>query len=349
MFDIHNRKIEYIRISVTDRCNLRCVYCMPDEGVEFIEHEEILSFDEILRLINISTDLGITKVKITGGEPLVRKGVVDLIKEIKKIEKIQEVTLTTNGILLGKYIDELKENIDGINISLDALDPEQFKKITRRDELNKVIESINLSVDRGIKTKINTLVLPNINENQIINIVELARNKPIHVRFIEVMPIGYGKEMVRYTPEMIRETIEKKFGKLLKANDKLGNGPAKYYSICGFKGKIGFISAVSDCFCSDCNRIRLTSTGFLKACLQYNYGIELKPLLREGYSDDEILQSMSTIVYTKPKEHQFNDTIKITKNKFSTLDCGINPKLRNKIDKLIHDDVENDSMSKIGG
>lgn len=350
MIDLNNRKIEYLRISVTDRCNLRCVYCMPDDGIEFIPHSEILSFDEILRIVKISTNLGIKKIKITGGEPLVRRGIIDLIRNIKNVNGIEEVTITTNGLLLKKFVNKLAEiKIDGINVSLDAVDKYKFEQITGNKEIDMVIQGVYEAYDAGIKTKINSLIIPGLNEEQIPELISFTKDKDIQVRFIEVMPIGFGKKLNRFDENDIKNIIEKKFGKLTHYEKKLGNGPAKYYSLTDHIGKIGFISAVSNCFCENCNRVRLTSTGFLKACLHSNYGMELKPLLREGYSDDEIQEAMSDIISNKPKEHRFN-SFELTKNIENDIDCGINPKLKDRIQELIRrDDIDESVMSSIGG
>lgn len=353
MRDIYNRKIDYLRISITDRCNLRCIYCMPQGEANFIEHEEILTHNEILRLSNIASQLGVRKIKITGGEPLIRKGVIDLIRDIKNIDLIKEVTLTTNGVLLEKYLDELKLiGIDGINISLDAVEDRKFKEITGFDYSSKVISAIKKSAKIGIKTKVNSLIIPQINIEEIYNLVEIARDNKVHLRFIEVMPIGFGRNMTRFSSEDVKELISKKYSQLIPYDKKLGNGPAKYYELDGFLGKIGFISAVSDCFCSECNRVRLTSTGFLKACLQYNYGIELKPLLRENYSDDDIKFAMSKIIFSKPKQHQFVDEkSQFVKELTPTMDCGFNPKVFKRIKELIKNEeiIEEKNMSSIGG
>lgn len=352
MKDIFNRKIDYLRISITDRCNLRCIYCMPETGVEFVEHSNILSYDEIIRVVSIASELGIRKIKITGGEPLVRKNAISLIADIKKLPLIEEVTLTTNGILLDKYLDDLyKIGIDGINVSLDAIDAEIFKKITRYDNSEEVINSIYKCVKAGIKTKVNSLIIPGINDDEVLKLVSLAKDDYINVRFIEVMPIGFGKGIKPVKPEDIMKKIESEYGVLVAYNEVLGNGPAKYYKLENFKGKIGFISAVSDCFCSECNRVRLTSTGFLKACLQYNYGINLMPLLRENYTDEDIKIAMRQIIYSKPKEHQFaGNKVEFTKDDIQAVDCGFNPKLIKTIKSLIVDDeIEKKGMSSIGG
>ncbi|MDO5010019.1 MAG: GTP 3',8-cyclase MoaA, partial [Intestinibacter bartlettii] len=264
MLDKLNRNIDYLRISVIDRCNLRCVYCMPEEGIESIPHEEILTYDEILRICETVSELGIRKIKITGGEPLVRKDIVDLIKDIKNIEKIEQVTLTTNGILLYDMLDDLyTAGIDAINISLDTLNKEKFKKITRRVGLEKVLRSIDKAYKLGIRIKINCLAIRDFNIDELAEIANFAKDREIDVRFIELMPIGFGKKYTEIDNDEILSILESRFGVFETVTEKRGNGPARYYRNENMKGCIGFISAISHEFCESCNRIRLTSNGFL--------------------------------------------------------------------------------------
>lgn len=308
MKDIYNRNIDYIRISVTDRCNLRCIYCMPEEGVELSCHENLLSFEEITRLCENFAKLGIKKVKITGGEPLIRRDLVTLIKSIKDIEGIENVTLTTNGILLEDKIDDLvKAGLDAVNISIDTLDEDNFKRITRVGDVHKVIRAIDKCLQyKELKVKINCVPIKGEDEKDILDMVSLAKDRDLSVRFIEIMPIGLGKNISGYSDDEIINLIEKNIGHLTAYEGKLGNGPAVYYSLPGFKGKIGFISAVNHKFCESCNRVRLTSEGFLKKCLQYEYGSDLKSLLRSGKSDEEILKVIEETIYNKPESHMFS-------------------------------------------
>lgn len=305
MIDGVGRNINYIRISVTDRCNLRCVYCMPETGIDMMPHCEILTFDEIVRLCRIFASLGIEKVKITGGEPLCRLGVSDLIGEIKSVPGIRQVTLTTNAVELDKYLVRLQEaGLDAMNISLDTVDRQLYAKLTRRDRLEKVLENIYLAYDFGkIPMKINCV--PMSEDQKLYDIAEIARDRKIHVRFIEMMPIGYGKQFPFYSRDDIIALLENRFGKLTPSREEIGNGPAEYYSVEGFKGKIGFISAVSHKFCDRCNRIRLSASGYLKTCLQYDVGTDLKDLLRSGGSDDDIKQAIVCAVNNKPLSHHF--------------------------------------------
>ena len=309
MIDKLNRNIEYLRISVTDRCNLRCVYCMPEEGVENIPHDEILSYDEILRVCKCASKLGIKKIKITGGEPLVRKDIVYLIRDIKNIRGIEQVTLTTNGVLLYDMAKDLYEaSIDAINISLDTLSRKKFLKITRRDHFEKVSMAIDKLVDLGVRVKINCLAIKEYNFDEIVKIAQYSKDNNIDVRFIELMPIGYGKIYTGISNEVILGLLEEKYGKFEKVKEKRGNGPAVYYANENFKGCIGFISAISHEFCETCNRVRLTSNGFLKLCLHYNKGIDLKAPIRSGISDEDLKVLIHDTIWNKPLSHKFGHT-----------------------------------------
>ena len=306
MIDKLNRKIEYMRISVTDRCNLRCVYCMPEEGIENISHEEILSYDEIIRICKCIANLGIKKIKITGGEPLVRKDIIDLIKEIKGINGIDEVTITTNGVLLYEMADQLYEaGIDAINISLDTLNRDKFLKITRRDKYENVSMAIEKLIDLGVKVKINCLAIKENNLSEIVKIAAYSKNYNIDVRFIELMPIGYGKNYTGISNEVILGLLEDEYGSFKKVKEKRGNGPAVYYKNDKFKGYIGLISAISNEFCETCNRVRLTANGFLKLCLHYNKGIDLKEPIRSDITDKELENMIYHAIRNKPLGHNF--------------------------------------------
>lgn len=308
MTDNCQREIDYIRISVTDRCNLRCSYCMPEEGIASLKHEELLSYEEIAKLCKYFVKLGIGKIKLTGGEPLVRKGISDLIKQIKSIDGITSVTLTTNGVELKQQLPDLiKAGLDGVNISLDTLNPVIYEKITKRDVLQEVLDSIDTALQyEKLKVKINCVPIQGTNEKDIIKIAELAKDSRLIIRFIEMMPIGLGKNFNYYSEYKILEELEKKYGPLETCNQVLGNGPAHYYNINGFKGKIGFISAITHQFCDQCNRVRLTSDGFLKTCLQYSEGSDLKVLLRENVEDSVLEQVIYDTIYNKPISHNFN-------------------------------------------
>ena len=307
MFDEYGRNIDYVRISLTDRCNLRCVYCMPEEGVQLLPHDDMLTFDEIVRLCRLFADLGIKKIKLTGGEPLCRLNASGLIKQIKELSGIEQVTLTTNGVELHKYWADLcAAGLDAINISLDTLDKELYHQITRRDKLDTVVENIVMAAEsKQMPVKINCV--PMRREQKLYDVASLAKDYDVHVRYIEMMPIGQGKDFEFYSREATVALLEKQYGKLIPCDEKLGNGPAEYYMIDGFRGKIGFISAVSHKFCHQCNRVRLTAEGFLKTCLQYDKGVELRSLLRSTASDDEIKQAIRMAIANKPFAHHFDE------------------------------------------
>lgn len=310
MIDGCGRTIDYIRISVTDRCNLRCVYCMPDEGVEFVSHEEILNYDEIIRVVKLLASLGFKKVKLTGGEPLVRKGMPGLVKELKSIPGIEQVTLTTNGIELASQMEKLAEaGVDGINLSLDTLNKDVFEKITRRNTFDKVMEGFHEALKYPqIPLKINCVPM-GMEEQNLTELAELAKKYPVHVRFIEMMPIGYGKNFEFCSEESILECLKEKYGDYEVFDKVLGNGPGHYYTFEGFKGKIGFISAVSHKFCESCNRVRMTSQGYLKTCLQYDVGVDLRELLRNGSGDEVICEAVKKAIMRKPVGHQFTEGV----------------------------------------
>lgn len=308
MKDKHGRDIDYLRISLTDRCNLRCIYCMPEEGVKSLSHAEILTYDEILRICRCGAELGIRKIKLTGGEPLVRKGCASLAGQIKAIPGIEKVTLTTNGILLEEQLDDLlKAGIDAINISLDTLNPELFKKVARRDDLDKVLKGIEAALTHsGLSLKINSVPVIKEKEN-FIAVAGLAKKYPIHVRFIEMMPIGYGKTYKSVPSDEILRQFFEAYPDAYRLEKSLGNGPAVYYSAPGFAGEIGVIGAIHEKFCNTCNRIRLTSEGFLKLCLYSGEGLDLRAMLRGGCSDEEIAEAVTNVIERKPKEHHFTE------------------------------------------
>lgn len=308
MIDNYGRKIDYLRISVTDRCNLRCKYCMPAEGLPTTVHDELMSLDEVIRICKVMAEIGIRKIKLTGGEPLIRENLTSLVVGIKAISGIEDVTLTTNGVALAEHIKELAEaGIDAINISLDTLNPELFKEITRRDMHERVLEGIYAALRYPeISLKINCVPLHDSRQD-IESLVGLAKSNPLHVRFIEMMPIGMGKEYTFQGEDEIKERIEKAYGRMMPSNKKLGNGPCHYYSLEGFQGKIGFISAMSHKFCGSCNRLRLTSQGFLKACLQYDIGENLLDRIREGCTEEELKALIQRAIARKPEGHRFSD------------------------------------------
>ena len=312
MKDSFGREIDYMRISITDRCNLRCQYCMP-EDIELLDRSEILSFEEIMAICRKASEAGIKKIKVTGGEPLVRKNCTDLIKAIKEMEGIEKVTLTTNGVYLKEHLGEL-EMLDGINISLNSLKKDRYLEITGRDELETVLDSIEAVKKTDIPLKINCVIMKGINVDEILSLAELARKDNIQVRFIELMPIGYGREYIPFYSEVVLKVLEETLGECREDEEVHGNGPARYVKFEGFKGSIGLISAVHGKFCENCNRLRLTSTGKLKTCLCYEGSVDLREAVRTG-SEEDISEKLKEAVMGKPEQHCFEDMDKITEKK----------------------------------
>ena len=324
MKDRFGRNIEYMRVSVTDRCNLRCVYCMPEEGVPCVSHSDILTYDEIRRICRIGSELGITKIKLTGGEPLVRRGLPELVGMLKSTPGIEQVTLTTNGILLKEKINELvSKGLDSVNISIDTLDPDRYREINRGGNLQDVLDGVESALAySSLKVKVNCVPEREMPSETYIQLALLAKDRKIDVRFIEMMPIGLGKDFSGVGGDEIYSMLKRRFGDAGKWVGQYGNGPAIYIHFPGFHGKIGFISAVTHQFCSSCNRIRLTSEGYLKACLQYEAGADLRKLLRTGAEDERIRQEMSRIIYEKPSCHHFADPSVYEEKKFETKDMS---------------------------
>lgn len=314
MKDSYDRKIDYMRVSITDRCNLRCRYCMPD-GIVPCAHEDILTYDEILAVCREAVSLGIVKFKVTGGEPLVRKDCAKLIKLIYDIDGVEQVTLTTNGVLLKDQLKELMEaGLMAVNISLDTLDREKYREITGFDELDKVMESIFAAFNAGLKVKINAVMHDKNYEQDFANLIAIAEKYPIDVRFIEMMPIGMGAGSYLVSNERLLETLNSMYEHIELDEVSRGNGPAIYYKIPGFKGDIGFISAIHGKFCKYCNRIRLTSRGELKSCLCFDNHISLKEALRKG-DRIETNRLLKESILGKPEQHCFEELGSITEKK----------------------------------
>lgn len=313
MLDRYGRAINYLRISVTDRCNLRCCYCMP-EGVQDVGMKNILTFEEIWEIVRTGVSLGITHIRITGGEPLVRKGCVNLIRGIREIPGVETITMTTNGVLLGNYAKQLKEaGVDGVNISLDTLDPEEFFKITGKRELQEVLAGIRAAKTAGLPVKLNAV---NRKELDPIPLVRYAQEENLPIRFIEMMPVGYGKKYVGRSNEELRETLEAVCGKAecmtnREELSRMGSGPAVYYQFSDLKVPVGFISAIHGKFCDTCNRVRLTAEGYLKLCLCYDEGEDLRRVLREGEKEN-LRTIMEQTIFRKPAAHCFEHPAEMT-------------------------------------
>lgn len=305
--DKTERVINYLRLSITDRCNLRCSYCIPEEGIDFLPHREILTYEEILHLVRLSVLDGIRKVRLTGGEPLVRKGFIGFLRRLCQIETLKEITLTTNGVLLKEMAAEIKAcGISRINISLDSLKAERFFQITGRDYFDRVWEGIQEAERLEFNPiKINVVAMKGTNDDEILDFARLTLEKPYHIRFIEFMPVGANNG---WTPdkfistEDIREQI-RALGVLAPVKSKPLDGPAQRYLLEGARGEIGLIGALSSHFCKKCNRLRMTAEGNLRGCLFSDQEIDIKTPLREGRGDDHLLKLMNYAIKSKPKDH----------------------------------------------
>ena len=316
MIDKFGRKVDYLRISVTENCNLKCIYCIDDNILNTYKND-ILSDDEIVKIATECASLGIKKIRITGGEPLVRKNIENLIYRLNNIKEIEEIYITTNGVLLNDKIEILKENgLTGVNISLDSLNKDRFKKLTKFDKLKEVLLSIDKALELGLKVKINTVIVDDINKDEIIKFVKLTKDKKIDIRLIELMQIKAAKKYKGISNEEILNIIKNNFKNIQVENKSKRSGPANYIRVDNYKGKIGFISPISNCFCEDCNRIRLTSTGFLKKCLHYNYGIDLKKHIRSNISNKDLKELIYLNIYDKPQNHLFMKDCDDKENKY---------------------------------
>lgn len=303
LIDDYNRVIDYIRISITDRCNLRCRYCV-DGDFPFIQHNEILTYEEIIRFVRICATMGVKKVRLTGGEPLTRKGLPYLLKELAAIDGIADISLTTNAVLLADNIDELKDaGLKRINISLDTLRKDRFEWITCIDAFGRVIDSIKKASYSGLNPiKINTVIIKGFNDDEILDFVRIAKKWDHEIRFIEFMPFGetwLWKSTDIITSKQIEDVIRREFE--LIPSLKNGRGPAKVYDIAGGSGRIGFISPVSSHICAECNRIRLTARGMLRPCLFSDVEHDLKSLMRSGKDDEAIRTFIRDVVKVKPE------------------------------------------------
>lgn len=314
MIDSFGRNIDYMRVSITDRCNLRCKYCMP-HGIQWLPMEEILTFEEMAEVCKQAAGLGIRKIKVTGGEPLVRKGCCDFVRMLKQIPGIEQVTLTTNGVLLTQYARELCDaGIDAVNVSLDTLDREKYREITGFDALLQVLAGMEAMERTGIPVKMNTVLQPGKNDGEWMELAMLAKDKKLDVRFIEMMPIGHGDEFEPVSNVWLLEKLRETFKEVEEDKTIHGNGPAVYYRIPGFKGSIGFISAIHGKFCHNCNRIRMTATGQLKPCLCYEDSISVREELRKGHMD-KVGQLIAEAAGSKPLGHCFEHREIITERR----------------------------------
>lgn len=303
--DKFGRQINYLRLAVVDRCNLRCTYCMPENGLVWIKQNDLMTDEEMLRICSLFTDLGVDKIRITGGEPFVRKNCIDLIGKISHLNGLHDLSITTNGLLTEQYIPQLKElGIKSVNLSLDTLDEDRFFRITRRKSFDKVMKTLESLLKHHIKVKINTVVMDHQNIEDIIPLVQLTKDLPVDVRFIEEMPFNGNNDadiVPKWNYPQIYKYIKDHFPDIEKMKDPKSS-TSYSYKIPGFKGDIGIIAAYTRSFCGDCNRIRITPSGILRTCLYEGGGINLKENIRNGATDDEIKNIIINSIHHKPKD-----------------------------------------------
>ncbi|MBC2714715.1 MAG: GTP 3',8-cyclase MoaA [Desulfobacteraceae bacterium] len=312
LVDPYKRHLNYLRISITDRCNLRCVYCNPRSSKQKLRHKDVLRYEEILRLARIGVSLGINKIRVTGGEPLVRKGCCDFLEHLAAIDGLKDISLTTNGVLLKQNIDKIASaGVKRLNISLDTLNPEKYQQITGHDVFKQVWEGIELALQKGFDPiKLNVVAINGVNDDELIQLAELSFKYPFHIRFIELMPIGTTSAPVA-NPLLIPE-IKKKIqilGDLIPIQKDINDGPAKRYKFKDAMGEIGFISPVSKHFCKGCNRLRLTADGHILTCLLSDICEDIKSPLRLGLLDNDLKTVFLKAVARKPFQHPENLTL----------------------------------------
>jgi cyclic pyranopterin phosphate synthase len=306
LIDRYDRHLSYLRVSITDRCNLSCLYCVPRESIPKLSHEDILTYEEILRIVGIGIRLGITKVRVTGGEPLVRKGVIDFLATLRSLEGLDDLSLTTNGVLLKENIASIRAaGIRRINISMDTLDPKKYERITGRNTFHTVWEGIQAARESGFDPiKLNVVALKGINDDELESFARLSFTHPYHVRFIEYMPMGRPRlsaDPLLLTPE-IKNRL-RAVGTLRPLAHEANDGPAERYRFDGALGEIGFISALSHHFCDRCNRLRLTASGRLRPCLLSENEVDLKSALRNGATDGQLEDIFIDAIGLKPSDH----------------------------------------------
>ncbi len=315
MQDQYGRVVTYLRVSVTDRCNLRCRYCMPLEGVRFKDLDDVLTWDEILRVVRTAATLGIRRIRVTGGEPTTRPGLVDFVREVAATPGIEDVSMTTNGMLFADMADDLRAaGLKRVNISLDSLVPERFRHLTHYGDFDAVWRSVEAALAVGLDpVKLNCVALRGENDDEIADFVELTRERPLHVRFIELMPLGTSHPWTRerlFSAEEIRERIAERFE--IVPDELEGGGPAKYYRVPGFTGTVGVITAMTENFCHNCNRVRLTADGELQPCLGSLLAMDLRGPLRSGIADDELRRLLAKGIRAKPEKHLMDEYLEET-------------------------------------
>jgi cyclic pyranopterin phosphate synthase len=312
--DTYQRPISYLRVSVTDRCNLRCAYCMPPEGVPSRSHDEILRYEEIETVVRAAAELGVSKVRLTGGEPLVRLGIVDLVRTLARVPGVDDLSMTTNGILLPRYAQALAEaGLRRVNVSLDSLRPERFRSITRRGELKDALAGIDAAWRAGLSpVKVNVVVIRGMNDDEVVDLARVTVGEAWHVRFIEWMPVGHGANGAGWheqvvTGDEIRRRVESALGQLEPARVPVGGGPARYYRLANARGTVGLITPVSEHFCGQCNRLRLTADGQLRLCLLSDLEVDLRVPLRRGAGVAEVKALIQAGIERKPLQHHLSE------------------------------------------
>jgi GTP 3',8-cyclase len=323
LVDQFSRTISYLRLSITDRCNLHCMYCLPDNVDEkgshlktsdILKHDQLLTYEELLRFVTIAVDMGMTKVRLTGGEPLIRRGVLGFIQDLDRIEGLEQVRLTTNGVLLQEKAEQLYQaGIRNLNISLDTLQPEKFARITGKDLFAKVWEGIGTAKDIGFRLKLNVVAMKGVNDDEFLDFAKLALNEPLQIRFIEFMPVGTGNSWDKKYFIAARD-IQTTIAQTYAMNPEQGlrtEGPARVFQISdgeGRRGRIGFISPISHHFCDSCNRLRLTSEGRLRSCLLSDQETDIREMLRDGCSDMDLQEAIRRTIQSKHKGHTLQES-----------------------------------------
>ena len=305
IIDNHGRPVNYLRLSITDRCNLRCFYCMPEEGINYLPKKHLLSYEEMERLIRLLAKMGVSKIRLTGGEPFLRKDLISFMQTVSSIEGIEELHITTNGVLTEQYISRMVDmGVASVNLSLDTVDKERFFKITRRNEFDKVMQCLDALVESGLKTKINAVVMAGQNTDDIIPLARLTHNKPIDVRYIEEMPFngeGQRNDQFIWNHRHILDTLKGEYPEIYQVKAK-PNSTSANYKIPGHQGSLGIIAAFTRTFCGSCNRIRVTAQGTLKTCLYDNGILDLRTLMRDGASDEELATALRGAFNTRAKD-----------------------------------------------
>lgn len=307
LIDSYGRRIDYLRISLTDLCNFRCIYCMPAEGISFLSPSKYLTRPEIVRFVQIIGQLGVTRIRLTGGEPLLRKDILDIIRALKEIESVRDLSITTNASRLGPLVRPLKDaGLDRINISLDSMEPERFKEVTLSDTFHQVLEAVFLALQSGFPVKLNMVVLKGLTRQEIIQFVQLARDYPLEVRFLEFMPLcgtGWRPDLV-LPIQNVRSIVFENF----QLEELPRNGNVAYsFAIRGGKGSVGFIASLTESFCDSCSRIRLTADGKIRPCLFSDKEVSIKDLLKNNAPDEEIIQAIRYAAEIKPKGNWFSE------------------------------------------